>query len=184
MYNGSGVQQPLPSMLTDTSVLYFAVVPNNGSQWKQQKSVEFMRPDSVNVPGTIDAGGTAQPIEGDPAGIILNHLDFIQPIYPGAAPPTYASGVWSPASGYTQFTINAITYFVMNGYLYVSTVEGQSAATFIGTAAFPTVKGKTVADGAITWMCLGKAGLVRFSFSNLSASTQSPAAQSYELFQL
>lgn len=186
-FNGTGIQQPLPAITTNSSALYYAVVPNTGSQWKQQKSVDFMRNDSVNVPATVSSGGSAQHGEGDPSGIVLNHLDYVQPIYPGAAAPVYVSGSeppqYTPSATYTQFTITAVTYFVMNGYLFVSTTTGQSATSFIGWAAFNTTKGTTTTDGSIVWTCLGKAGLVRFSFANVSGSTQTPAAQSYALFQ-
>ena len=68
-FNESGIQAPLPSILGNTTVNYYAVVPNSGSQWKQQKSVDFMKADGIGE--TID--------------VTLNHLDFIQPVYPGAA---------------------------------------------------------------------------------------------------
>ena len=68
-FNATGIQPPPPSIPGNTSVNYYAIVPNSGSQWKQQKSVDFMKPDGIAE--TLD--------------VVLNHLDFIQPVYPGVA---------------------------------------------------------------------------------------------------
>jgi hypothetical protein len=167
-FDQSGVQAPLVSIGANTGVEYYAVVPNSGSQWKQQKSVDFMKSD-----GTVET-----------LGVTLNHLDFIQPVYPGASGQP-AGGSNPPSATYTQASVAPGTYMVMNGYLFVATQTGSqnTATTFIGFSAFNTTKGKTTTDGSVTWLCLGKAGLVRFQFGNVSGSPVTPTAMTYELFQ-
>jgi hypothetical protein len=106
-------------------------------------------------------------------GIVLNHIDFIQPVYPGTANQPQASA----ASG---------SFMVMNGYLFeaVQAASASTAATFIGFSAFKLAKGSQTTDGNVTWQSYGKAGLARFQFSNVSTSPSTPAARAYELFQL
>ena len=165
----SGIQAPLPVITANTTKIYYAVVPNTSSQWKQQKSVDFMK-----------SGGVVET-----TGVVLNHLDYIQPIYPGASGQP-AGGTNPPVSTYTQATVAPGTYMVMNGYLFVATqaASNTTATTFIGWAAFNTTKNATTADGNVTWTCLGKAGLIRFDFGNVSGSSVTPTAMSYELFQI
>jgi hypothetical protein len=168
-FDSSGIQPALNSIAANTTADYFAVVPNSGSQWKQQKSVEFMKSDGAT----------------ESTAIVLNHLDFIQPVYPGASgQPT--GGTNPPVSTYTQATVAAGTWMVMNGYLFQAIQVGSqsTATTFIGWAAFNTPKGKTTTDGSVTWLSYGKAGLVRFHFGNVSATATVPTATAYELFQL
>ena len=83
----------------------------------------------------------------------------------------------------TAAEVSAGVLFVMNGYLFQATAAGTSATNFIGWAAFNTTEFGNTTDGTITWQCLGKAGLMRFSFANVSASSQSVSAQDYEFFQ-
>lgn len=164
----SGVQPALPSVTNAAPVIYYAVVPNSGSQWKQQKSVDFMKSDGI----------------ADPAGIILNHLDFIQPVYPGASGAP-AGGVNPPVATYTQVSVLPGAWMVLNGNLFqaVNLVSASTATTFIGAAVFNVSKGTVVADGSVNWQAFGKAGLVRFAFSNSTSTAAVPAVQSYELFQ-
>ena len=84
-----------------------------------------------------------------------------------------------------QATVANGVYMVMNGNLFISTqlTSTTTAATFIGAAAFNVAKGTKVTDGNVTWLALGKAGLVRFQFGNVNASAKTPTAMSYELFQ-
>ena len=167
LFDQSGIQTALPSVAANTTVEYYAVVPNSGSQWKQYKSVDYMLSDGI----------------AQSAHIVLNHLDFIQPVYPGAANEPQG-GANPPSSTYTQATVASGTYMVMNGNLFVSTSASNSTATtFIGAAAFAVAKGTTVTDGSVTWLCLGKAGLVRFQYGNVSATPTVPVAQTWELFQ-
>jgi hypothetical protein len=168
-YDATGIQPPLPSLVQDASIDYYAIVPNSGSQWKQQKNVQYMNPDGIN----------------ETLGIILHQLDFIQPVYPGAADEPQG-GSNPPSSTYTQASVANGTWMVMNGYLFqaVQANTTSTAATFIGFSAFNLSKGSTTTDGNVTWLAYGKAGLARFQFSNVSSTTQSPAQRDYELFQL
>ncbi len=168
VYNLSGLQQPLPSIAGNTGVDYYAIVPNSGSQWKQQKSVDWMNPDGI--PETL--------------GIVLNHLNFVQPVYPGAANPPQG-GANPPSSTYTQVSVGNGAYMVMNGNLFVAVqaTSASTATTFVGGAAFNVSRGTAVADGSVSWLALGKAGLVRFSFDNVTSSAATPTAREYDIFQ-
>jgi hypothetical protein len=121
---------------------------------------------------------------GETLDVTLNHLDFIQPVYPGASNAPQG-GTNPPVSTYTQASVASGTWMVMNGYLFQATQSGtqNTAATFIGWSAFNTTKGATTTDGSVTWTSFGKAGLVRFQFGNVNASAKIPTAASYELFQ-
>jgi hypothetical protein len=156
----SGIQPALPSIASDATVDYYFIVPNTGSQWKTQKSVQYMRSDGI----------------ADPAGIELSQMDFVQPVYPGS---NIASG-----TSQANWVVNAGSWTVINGYLYQATVGGAVGSTFPTTFAANTAKGSTVTDGSVTWTCFGKAGVIRAVFGNLSGSAAIPAAQAYELFQL
>jgi len=167
-YDQTGIQQALPVVTANTTTEYYAIVPNSGSQWKQQKSVDFMKSD-----------GTLETVD-----IVLNHLDFVQPVYPGASGQP-AGGTNPPSATYTQATLGPNVYMVMNGYLFVSTqaTSTTTATAFIGWSAFNTTKGQSTTDGNVTWLCLGKAGLVRFQFGNVAVGNHTPTAMTYELFQ-
>jgi hypothetical protein len=167
--DGSGIQPALPLITAQHTVEYYAVIPNTGSQWKQQKSVQSMC--SSGVPET--------------AGITLNRLDFIQPVYPGAANEPQG-GANPPSSTYTQASVAPGTWMVMNGYLFeaVQLASASTAANFIGYSAFNKSKGSTTTDGSVTWLSYGKAGLLRFDFGNLTSGSLTPAARSYDCFQL
>ena len=169
VYDATGVQPPLPSLAQDASIDYYAIVPNTGSQWKQQKNTQYMNPDGIN----------------ETLGIILHNLDFIQPVYPGASDQPQG-GANPPVSTYTMASVANGTFMVMNGYLFeaVQASTTSTASTFIGFSAFNLSKGSTTTDGNVTWLAYGKAGLARFQFSNVSSTTQSPAQRDYELFQL
>jgi hypothetical protein len=101
----------------------------------------------------------------DPAGISMGNVDILMPLYPG-----------------TSASVSAGTYMVMNGYLYLCTVAGTTASTFIGGSAFNQTKGATTTDGTVTWTSYGKTALVRARISNSSGSGAIPAAQEYDFF--
>lgn len=158
--DNSGIQPALPlvgaSGSGTASVDYFAVVPNTGSQWKTQKSVEYMRSDGV----------------ADPEGIILQKIDCIA--------PTYAQLGGTNGQGATV-ALGAV--MVINGYAFVATVGGTTAATFIGFSKFNLTKGATTTDNSVTWTSQGKAAFLRFRFANVSGTAATPVAQAYEIFQ-
>lgn len=167
--NNSGIQQPLPAIGANSGAEYYAVVPNSGSQWKQQKSVDWMNPDGIL----------------ETLGIVLNHLNFVQPVYPGAANPPQG-GANPPSAAYTQVSVGNGAYMVMNGNLFVAVqaTSASTATTFVGASAFAVAKGTTVTDGSVSWLALGKAGLLRFDFDNVTGTAGlTPAAREYDAFQ-
>jgi hypothetical protein len=133
---------------------YVMIVANTGSQWKTQKSVGYARPN-----GTTET-----------AGIVIDGVDCIQPVYPGVS--TVVTAGFSPAS-----------YMELNGYLFQATVSGTTAANFIGFSAFNLTKGALTIDGGVTWMSLGKAAIVRIRFANVSITAATPVAQEYDVFE-
>lgn len=161
----SGIQPALPSVsAADTSASgtadAFLIVPNSGSQWKTYKSVGYMKPSGVaETPGIS----------------MVPNLDCLAPLYPGATPG---------ASTYTQVAVTPGTYMQMNGNLFISTLATNStASTFVGGAAFNVAKGATVVDGSVTWLCLGKAQVVRAHFINNGSNAQTPVQQEMDIFQ-
>jgi len=161
----SGIQPALPSVSAASASAsgtadYDFIVPNSGSQWKTYKSVGYMKPSGVaETPGLS----------------MVANLDCLAPLYPGATPGT---------STYTQVSVTPGTYMVMNGNLFISTsATANIAATFIGGAAFAVTKGTSVTDGSVTWLCLGKAVLVRAHFINNGSNAQTPVQQETDIFQ-
>jgi hypothetical protein len=149
-----GVQNYLPLIPSESTTDYIFIIPNTGSEWKVQKSVNFARPN-----GTTET-----------AGVEIDTVDCIQPEYPGTSAAVLAGT--TPAS-----------FFVMNGYGFQATTSGTTASSFIGFANFKTAKGATTTDGSVVWTALGKVALIRARFANLSASPATPAAQEYDFWE-
>ena len=149
-----GVQNPLPLVPAGGTADFVAVIANSGSQWKVQKSVKFARPN-----GTTET-----------AGIIVDGIDCISPVYPGTSTVIVAG--FTPAS-----------YMVLNGYVFAATTGGTTAATFIGFSKFNTAKGATTTDGTVVWTSFGKAVIVRIRFANVGVSGATPVAQEWDLWE-
>ena len=150
----TGIQNPLPLVPGESTADWIGILPNMGSEWKVQKSVDYDRPQGLT----------------EPAGIAIDNVDCIAPLYPGVNTVVVA--------GQT-----ASAYFVMNGYLFQATTGGTTATTFIGWPAFNTIKGATTTDGTVVWTSKGKAVLVRIRFANYSTTPASPVPQEYDLFE-
>lgn len=121
------VQPALPSVLANSTTDYYAVVPNSGSQWKVQKSVNYMRSD-----GTTET-----------AGIVLSKIDCIQPEYPGAGQAvTSASNTWFVMNGYLFLCTTSgttaspfIGFAAFNKTKGATTTDGTAVWTSYGKAA-------------------------------------------------
>lgn len=156
----SGIQPAIPSIAAGTTQDYDFVVPNSGSQWKTYKSVGYVKPSGVAETANIS---------------MVPNLDCLAPLYPGATPGS---------SAYTQVAVTPGTYMTMNGNLFISTLATNStAATFVGGAAFNVAKGTTVTDGSVTWLCLGKAVIVRAHYINNSSTAAVPVQQETDIFE-
>jgi|SRR5580658_7306857 hypothetical protein len=168
-YDQSGIQPALPSIGAQSSVDYYAIVPNNGSNWKQQKDTEYMNPDGI----------------AETLGITLNKLGFVQPVYPGAANEPQG-GANPPDSTYNQASVASGTLMVMSGYVFeaVQANTTSTASVFIGWTAFNTSPGSLTTDGNVIWQSRGKGGVMRFEFGNLTNGTLTPAVRAYSMFQL
>ena len=81
--DASGIQPGLPLVPANSAVEYYAIIPNTGSQWKQQKAITYMNADGI----------------AETTGITLNVLNFIQPVYPGVGASVMA-GAWMVINGY------------------------------------------------------------------------------------
>ena len=166
----SGIQPAIPTVTAAATssaagaggtLDYDFVVPNTGAQWKTYKTVGYVKPS-----GVAETQGVS----------MVPQLDCLAPLYPGATPGS---------STYTQVAVTPGTYMQMNGSLFISTLATNStAATFIGGAAFNVAKGTTVTDGSVTWLCLGKAQIVRAHYINNSSATLQPVQQEIDIFQL
>jgi hypothetical protein len=146
-----GIQNPLPLIAAGSTFDYVFVIPNTGSEWKVQKSVNYARPN-----GTTET-----------AGIIIDGVDCVAPPYPGVG--TLVTSSLSPSA-----------YFSINGTLFLATTTGTTAATFIGVQAFNTTKGAFTTDGTVIWQSLGKAVIIRARFANASLVSATPVAQEYD----
>lgn len=101
----------------------------------------------------------------DPTGISIGAGDVVSPLYPG-----------------TSQSVAAGAYMTINGYLFICSTAGTTAATFIGFSAFNLAKAVTTTDGTAVWQSYGKACLIRLRISNASGSAAIPIAQEYDFF--
>lgn len=163
----SGYQFALPVIPLESTLDYFFQVPNTGSRWRTQKTVEWMRPQGLAETG----------------GLTIGPMDCIAPAYPGIS-ATVTVPLVSGVPNYSGTSTPAVNqFFVLNGYLFVAYKSGTTAATFIGFSAFNTTRFGITTDGTAQWMCLGHKILVRSHFGNASAAAATPIVQEYDLFE-
>jgi hypothetical protein len=127
----NGAQDVIPALLANTTVDYFLKVPNTGSQWKVQKTVNYIHPD-LGVTET--------------AGIVFGGMDCIQPVYPGVN-TVVAQNVYTILNGYLfKATTGGTTAIKFIGFSNFKTVKGQTTAdgsvvwTSFGKAALVRVR--------------------------------------------
>lgn len=112
-------------------------------------------------------------------GVVVGQFQCIAPIDPGRS---------------TSVTSGSNTYWYLNGYLFLVTGSGTTAASVPATMANPAnqepgtaayVKNATVTDGTATWTCQGRQILIVASvvFGDTSP-IEGPVAQEYDFFQL
>jgi len=119
----NGAQDTLPLIAASSTVDYFVRVANSGSQWKVQKTVHYMRSDSL----------------ADPTGIVVGGADCIQPPYPGTA-TVVATSAYMELNGYLfQATTGGTTAVKFIGFANFNTVKG--AVTTDGSVVW-TSRGK------------------------------------------
>jgi hypothetical protein len=102
----------------------------------------------------------------DPAGVLVTPTGYRMPLYPG-----------------TSQSVALLAYMVMQSTVYVCTVAGTTASTFIGGSAFNRTKGVTTTDGTVTWTSKGQGGLINLRLSNMTGSAAIPTAQEMDFFQ-
>lgn len=110
----SGIQASLPVLAAagnaGASADYFAFVPNTSSQWKVQKSVEYMKSDGL----------------ADPPGIVLSKIDCIAPAYPGVN-TAVALGAVMVLNGYAfKATANGTTATTFIGFSKFNLTKGAT----------------------------------------------------------
>lgn len=149
------IQNPLPLVPANGTADYIFVIPNSGSQWRNQKSVQWARPLAI----------------AETAGIAIDGCDIISPVYPGVNTAVTAG-------------IGPTAYMSLNGYVFQATTSGTTAATFIGFSKFNTTKGATTTDGTVVWTSQGKAVLIQARFANSSATAATPVATEYDFFTI
>lgn len=126
----NGVQDTLPAIAANTTVDYFFKVANAGSQWKVQKTVNYMH--SIAMTET--------------PGIIFGGIDCIQPVYPGVN-TVVAQNAYMILNGYLfKATTGGTTAIKFIGFSNFKTVKGQTTAdgtvvwTSFGKAALVRVR--------------------------------------------
>jgi hypothetical protein len=107
----SGIQAAFPSVAANSTADYDAIIPNTGSQWKVQKSVEFMRPSGV----------------AETAGIVLAAgIDCIQPVYPGTS-ASVSVNAFTVLNGYLfKATTGGTTAATFIGFSKFNTTKGAT----------------------------------------------------------
>lgn len=115
---GAGAQDPLPAILANTTADYFMKVGNESSQWKVQKTVNYMHSDGAT----------------ETAGIIFGGLDCVAPVYPGSG-VVVAQNAYMVLNGYLfKATTGGTTAVKFIGFQNFNLVKG--ATTTDGTVVW------------------------------------------------
>lgn len=136
----AGAQDPLPSIAGNSTVDVLIHVANASSQWKVQKTVHYMRSDSL----------------ADPVGLVIGGADCIAPVYPGTS-TVVASSAYMVLNGYLfKATTGGTTAAKFIGFSNFNTVkaatttDGSVVWTSFGKAAIVRVRFANVTAGALT----------------------------------
>ena len=121
----NGSQDVVPSIAANSTLNYFIRVANAGSEWKVQKTVNYMHPDGLT----------------ETPGIIFGGMDCISPLYPGTS-TVVATSAYMVLNGYLfQATTGGTTAVKFIGFQNFNLVTG--ATTTDGTVVW-TSRGKAV----------------------------------------
>lgn len=105
-----------------------------------------------------------------PSGVSLGDVDCIAPNWAAAATISAAGDGTAVAS-----------FAVVNSYLFMVTVGGTTGAA--PGPAWVFTKGQTTTDNTVTWLCLGKAKLLRVQFENTTATAAIPTGNEYDFIE-
>jgi hypothetical protein len=141
----NGAQDTLPAILANTTVDYFLKVGNASSQWKVQKTVNYMHHDGLT----------------ETAGIIFGGLDCVQPVYPGVS-TVVALNAYIVLNGYVfKATTNGTTATKFIGFSnfntkrLATTADGSVVWTSYGKAALVRIRYANVSGSTATPVAQG-----------------------------
>jgi hypothetical protein len=154
---GTGAAAPA----VDTSGIQLAALPNvaantTGDQqikvpvvFNPSKLTQFLRPNAT----------------ADTAGLSLDAVDIVSPIYPG-----------------TGQSVSAGVLIVINNTLWQCTVAGTTGSSVPNFAGSTTLYG-TLTDNTVTWTNLGRWHVATLRWSNAAGSAAQPAANEFDFWQ-
>jgi hypothetical protein len=136
----NGAQDTLPALSANTTVDYFLKVGNASSQWKVQKTVNYMHPDAL----------------AETAGIIFGGMDCVSPAYPGSA-TVVAQNTYMRLNGYLfKATTGGTTATKFIGFSnfntarLATTTDGTVVWTSYGKAALVRIRYANVSGSTAT----------------------------------
>lgn len=154
---GTGATVPV----VDTSGIQLAALPKisaNGTSDQQIKVRATFDPNKIT-------SWTRPNATADAAGLSLDAVDIVAPLYPG-----------------TGQSASAGVLIVINNTLWIASVggtTGSSVPNFAGT----TMLYGTLTDNSVTWQNLGRWHVATLRWSNASGSAAQPAANEYDFSQ-
>ena len=149
--NKSGIQPSLPSVGAATTADIYLIVSRS---FRVDREVLYIRPSGI----------------ADPAGIALEQIDCIGPI-------------WKASTAITTYQGSSVaqsSFLVLSGVLFACTTAGTTAST---VPTFNYAINGTTTDGTAVWTCIGYRALLRMRWSNATAGALQPAAQEYDFYQ-